>query len=261
MNKTAFLGLRTLAVITTFALASGCATTSVRQHADFANSSRAVKTIAVLPPDVEFVHVTFKGDNERDSKAEAMIKGSLSSVLKSLLEERGYAATTSLVERLSGADKELNFEYENLKTAYAQASKELYEKNVVPVDESTKFNVSVGPVANTFSAVGSADALVYVRYSGFDKSGGQMAKEIVGAALLAVLTRAAPISSTHGGRIELALIDGTSGQVLWANKFSGPNQGSNALLLNVSAKLPAASTRPKAAENMAPSAATAPQPR
>lgn len=256
MNNAAFLRLRMLAIIMIFAFVSGCATTSVRQHPDFVNASRAVKTIAVLPPDVEFVRITFNGDNERDSKAEAEIKDRLSSDLKTLLEQRGYTANTSLTERLNGTDKQLGFEYENLKMAYAQASKELYEKNKVPVNESTNFNVSVGPVANTFSAAGSADALVYVRYRGFDKSGGQMAKEIVGAALLAVLTGVAPISSATGGRIELAVIDGTSGQVLWTNTFSGPNQGSGTILRNVLAKLPAAGTSKADTAKVSPETAT-----
>lgn len=242
MKKTWPLPLRTLTVLMTLTLVTACAMTSVRQHPDFASAKRTPKTIAVLPPDVEYVQITFDGEDQRDSAKEADIAAKLSSEIKGTIEERGYKPAMGLLERLNGSDKELSFQYEQFKTAYAQASKDLYAKGAVPEDESTKFKVSVGPIANTFSAASAADALVYVRFWGFDKSGGQTAKEMAGAVLLAALTGVMRVPASTGGRIELAVIDGTSGEVLWSNTFGAPNQNYSGILKGVIAKLPSGST-------------------
>jgi hypothetical protein len=139
--------------------------------------------------------------------AEQEIHDRLSADLRSILQQRGYTVNTDLLERLNvGDDKQFGFEYEQLKTAYTGASKELYEKRLVTVEESKKFKVGVGPIANVFAAGSGADALVLRRYAGFDKSKGQKAKEVVATVLLAVLTGVVARSGSSGGSIEIALI-------------------------------------------------------
>lgn len=237
--KTSFRLLPMLALFAAVVVASGCATTSVRQHPEFAAAKRTVKTVAVLPPEVEFRQIVFTGENERDSLREATISSELSSAVQTALEQRGYTANMDLQDRLKEGDKQFNFDYEQLKTAYAQASKELYQRNQVTVDESAKFKVGLGPIANAFTAASGADALVLVRYWGFDKSGGQVTKEIIAGALLGVLTGFVAIPGKSGSRLEVAVVDGVSGEVLWANTLGGPSTPA-AILQRAVATLPAA---------------------
>lgn len=221
-------------------LLSACAqmkTTTIRENPDFANAKRSVKTVALLRPEVEITRIAFTGENDRDTSAEEDIRGKMCTTLQDALEQHGYLVKTELIDQLNGDNKELNFDFEQFKTAYAQASKELYAKRNVPEQESTSFRVGIGPVANTFANVGNADALLYTHYVGFTKTQGQIAKDILAAALIGALTGSAPVPAAQGGSVEVALIDGASGDVLWTNTFGGPMAGAP-LFQNILASLP-----------------------
>lgn len=218
--------------------AAGCAMTPVRQHPDFASGKRKVQVVAILPPDVEYRHLVFTGENERDPQREQAISQDLANSAEALLQARGYSVKTDLLKKLEAGDKQFNFEYEQLKGAYAQASKELYAQPMVQIEESNKFKVGLGSIVNPFAAGCGADALLLARYAGFDKSGGLIAKEVIGSALLAALTGAYYVPAKNGGSIEVALIDGITGEVLWSNSAGGPI-GHGASLNLALTKLPA----------------------
>ncbi len=68
-----------------------------------------------------------------------------------------------------------------------------------------------------------ADAILLMRYSGWDKSGGHVAKDIGISLLVAVLTSGMVMASfpTEGAMTEAALIHGKTGEVLWADIKGG----------------------------------------
>lgn len=200
---------------------SGCAMTSVRQHPDFATGKRKVETVAIIPVDVEYRHLVFTGENERDSEKEKSIGLEIESNLATMLNARGYSVKADLVKRAASGDKDFNFKLEQIKEAYTQSTKELYAQPMVSEEQSTQFKVGVGALANPVAMMGGSDALILARYQGFDKSSGLVAKEVVASALLAALTGAYVIPAPSGGRIEISLIDGVSGNVLWTNFGAG----------------------------------------
>lgn len=209
---------------------SGCGTmTSVRQHPDFVTGKRKINVIAILPVDTEYRHLVFTGENERDPEREKSISTELESDLVSALQGRGYKTKLDVVEKARSGDKEFNFQLEQFKTAYIQAAKELYARAMVEEGESTQFKVGVGPLANNFAVIAGADALMIANYQGFDKSGGLMAKEVTTSVLLGALTGVYYAPAKSGGRVELSLIDGVSGDVLWSNAFAGPVSASRSL--------------------------------
>lgn len=216
---------------------SGCSVTSVRQHPEFANGKRKIQVIAVLPPDVEYRHLVFTGENERDPKIENEIAKALETDISSALESHGYSTKADILKKISEGDKQFNFAYEQLKGAYMQAAKELYAQQMVQVTESDKFKVGIGPIANPFAAACNADALFFARYSGFDKSTGLITKDIVASALLGALTGSYYVPASNGGRIDLALIDGVTGDVLWTNNAGGPTTHYTSLMAAIE-KLP-----------------------
>ncbi len=215
----------------------GCALTTVREHPDFASAKRHVNTVAIIPPEVEIVRLVFDGDNQRLPQREREVFEQLMTQIPQLLKERGYEVRESQLETLHKDEDDIRYELEQLKTAYKQASKELYEKPAVPPEEAYKFKVSVGPVINQFAERAGVDALVVVYCSGFEKSGGLQAKEIVASALLAALTGSYVVSQNQGASVEAALIDGTSGDILWSN-VTGGQLSVEAIMKNVIAELP-----------------------
>ena len=233
------IGRGVIVALVLLATLSGCAMTSVRQHPEFASGKRKINVVAILPSEVEYRHLVFTGENERDAELEKSIASSIESGMSSVLQSHGYTAKSEVLDKAKSGDKEFNFQLEQLKGAYVQVAKELYAQPMVQVEKSDKFKVGVGPLANPFANVAGADALILVRYQGFDKSSGLLTKEVVASALLGVLTGSYYVPAKNGGQIELSLIDGVSGEVLWSNTSGGP-VSAYASLVNATAKLPAA---------------------
>ncbi len=222
---------------------TGCSLTPVRQHPDFASGKQKVRVVAILPADVEFRHLVFTGENERDSAREQSIATELNSAVGNMLQSRGYLIKEDLLKRAEAGDKQFNFDLEQFKTAYSQAYKELYAQPMLQEEQAYKFKVGVGALANPIAQSCNADALLLVRYAGFDKSQGLIAKEIAGSVLLAVLTGVVATPAPSGGHIDLALIDGVSGDVLWTNSYGGPAPHGASLNMAMS-KLPALKDTP-----------------
>ena len=241
-------------VLAVVSVLTACETTTVRQHPDFASGKRKITTVAVMPPDVEFRNLVFTGENERDAEREKTIAAEIEAGMNQVLVKHGYTPKSALLDKAKAGDREFNFQLEQIRGAYGLLSKDLYARPQLPVEESTKFKLGVGPLANPFASLSGADALIFTRYYGFSKSDGLIAKEVVASALLAALTGAYYIPIKSSGQIELSLIDGVSGDVLWSN-MAGGQQGSQAMLDGAASRLPpgpaAVSTTATAAANAA----------
>jgi hypothetical protein len=210
-----------LATLGALVVASGCSYTPVRTHPDFASAARKVQKVAVLSPDVEYTLLVLTGDDERLPEEERKVRQSLVSALPTLLEKRGYVARELTPERVEAIVKDANFTIEQAKTAYREASKRLYERDLVTEDEAGKFRVSIGPIGNAVAEAVDAEAFLFVRYAGFKKSEGLIAKEVVANAMLGVLTGVIVVPVATGASMEMALVDATTGDVLWSNRGLG----------------------------------------
>lgn len=208
-------------------LVSGCATmTPIRQHPDFASASRKVQTVVILPPEVEYLRIVFNGDNERETEKEQTITQELQAGLEAALKKKQFTVRPWFSDKQKAANQNISFDLQQVRTAYNEAAKQLFEKPANE-EESKQYRVSMGPVVNPIASLVNAETLLYVRYNGFNKSGGQQAKDIVAGALLGVLTGVMPVYAAEGSVLEVALIDGATGDVLWANR--GGNQGPGGL--------------------------------
>lgn len=230
------IGARLTVALLVLVTLSGCAMTTVRQHPDFASGKRNIKTIAILPSEVEYRHLVFTGENERDPKLEKSITNTIETSIGNLLQKRGYTAKLEVLEKAQAGDKEFNFQVEQFKGAYNEIAKELYAQPMIQADQSATFKLGVGALANPLARLCGADALMMIRYQGFDKSGGMVAKEVIASALLGALTGVVAVPAKMGGQIEITLIDGISGDVLWSNIAGGP-VGAYANMANALAKL------------------------
>lgn len=215
-----------VAAVLAAALVTGCAATytTLRQDPDFAGAKRKIQTIAILPPDVIYTRVVITGDNERVAEREQTIIGELLNDLNWALERKQYTVRPPFSETLVQQKKNMDFELQQLRTAYNEAAKQLYDGPATKEEASQK-RVTLGPVVNPFASVMNADALLIVRCSGFEKSSGQRAKDATSAILLGALTGVMPIHAGQGGVLELALIDGVTGDVLWVNRGSTEQAG------------------------------------
>jgi len=195
------IGARLTVALLVLVTLAGCAMTTVRQHPDFASGKRIIKTIAILPSEVEYRHLVFTGENERDPKLEKSITNTIETSIGNLLQKRGYTAKLDVLEKARAGDKEFNFQLEQFKGAYNEISKELYAQLTVQAEQSATFKLGVGALANPLASLCAADALMLIRYQGFDKSGGMVAKEVIASALLGALTGVVAVPAKMGGQL------------------------------------------------------------
>ena len=82
-----------------------------------------------------------------------------------------------------------------------------------------KYERSLGADVNLFADHAEVDALVFAKMWGFKKSSGEIARDAAMTVLIAAATLGSviPAQPTSGATIRIALVDGTTGDVLWAN--------------------------------------------
>ncbi len=214
--KSFFTCSRIGSTVLALSLLVGCATTTERVHPDFARRERATERLLVLPMDVKIMQVGFTGDNARIPAREAAVTADLARLVPALLTQRGHSTQLLDLDAVTDAP-DLRFVTEQVRTAYESVSKQLYEQINLPEDKRASIRASLGPVVNRLADYADADALVLVRGNGFEKTRGMIAKDVVAATLLATLTGQALVQPTSGLVTEVALVDGTTGDVLWTN--------------------------------------------
>ena len=83
---------------------------------------------------------------------------------------------------------------------------------------------SLGPGVNRLTSPAKSDYLLLSRYSGTQKSRGQQGKEVITASMRALIslgTQQYRVTPARYGELEVALVDGVSGQVLWSGLTTG----------------------------------------
>ena len=216
---------------------AGCAQTPVRMDPDFASAKKTVKKVVVLTPDVLYQLIVLNGENERLPEKEKNVRADLEEKLPKLLEGRGYEARRFDAEMVRKKMKDADFAVEQVKSAYRAASNQLYERALVSEEDSQQFRVSIGPVGGALAEALDADAFLFTRYDGYEKSSGLIAKDFAAGVLIGVLTGVARVPATKGASMEMAMVNAVNGSVLWSNRggVAGPRELNVQSLL---AKLP-----------------------
>lgn len=221
MSPPRALRLGPAAAILLAVLASGCVT-SARQHPDFLERRAGIKSVAVIPPEAEVLQVAFKGDNMRLRDEEQRIEACLPGVIERALAEQGFTVKESGLDEASfEEDPELRFETTKINDAFDQALTEMYQDDLMWKSKALKYERSLGPDVNQFADLAGVDGLFFAKLVGFEKSSGERKKDVFTAVLLsaAAMSYVEP-AAEKGASIYIALVDGASGDILWANKLT-----------------------------------------
>lgn len=211
-------GIKCAAVCTALTLLifmSGCAV--CKTHPEFKERQKKIKKIAVMPPRVDAYLVTFKGDNNRlDYLAKIMEKAMVNGV-EFAFSQKGYA-----IKKLELGDTALG-KNSDLKTAVFNVNR-LFDKALqdIKTNKEGKFAYSLGSDVNTFADLSDSDALVFMRGTGYEKSEGEIAKEVVKAVAVSVacamVGAVAPSSiKTSAVAMDIVVVDANDGAILWHN--------------------------------------------
>lgn len=216
-------GLTTLMVVMSFAILGGCSTTTARTHPDIEAQLKAVKRVVIAPPEIEVTLITFTGENERITATEETIRREVLNITKRELEEGGYEVVDFDFAAAKQQDETLATLITDFVTGYDNAKEELQHGKAISLEEAKNIRASLGEVATRVAAAAEADAVVLVRFGGFEKSEGQIAKDVGTSLLIGVISLGTviPIQPTSGAFTEVALIDGYSGDILWTDIRGG----------------------------------------
>ena len=221
--KQAALSIRITALAILCMLLSSCAAelTAMRRDRDFVLRNPSTMTVLVLDPEVKLVKMVFSGRNERMRVSEKDACKSVEACVERGLKEAGFSVQTGDVEALTRNDPELMLTLLKARLAYGSVMERLYYEPLLPGEQAFAIQESLGPVVNLLGDRMNVDAVFFCRLSGFKKATGQMAKEVAASVLLAAVTGVAVVPEQEGGVIDAALVDVTTGRVLWANVLPG----------------------------------------
>lgn len=221
------------AAILAVVFASGCYTTA-RQHPDFAQRRAGISTVAVIPPEISVIQHVFKGDDKPLPEEEAKIRGCLPSIIERTLVKHGFTVKdANLDEKDFEEDPDLRFETTQIKEAFNQALSEMYERDMMRKSKARKYERSLGPDVNQFADQADVDAIFFSKLNGFRKSKGERTRDYILAFAMAVAVGSYTVDAGpgHGASLYVGLVDGTNGDILWANKlvtveeYGGCSQG------------------------------------
>ncbi|MEW5757851.1 MAG: hypothetical protein AB1755_00020 [Candidatus Omnitrophota bacterium] len=201
---------------------SGCA--SYQKHPDFTEKHKKIYTAAVMPAEVEIYKLNFKGD--KDPMYDLMAKAvnfSKDEVENTLLSKNYTVQKLKLDDEILVNNPELKTALFNVKKLFNQKLKEIQKR------KEKKFTYSLGSDINQFADMADADVLVFIKESGFKKTGGEIAKDIAksvlfSAALAAVGGIGYMYISPNEAVIQIAIVDSNTGDILWYN-YNRDNPG------------------------------------
>jgi hypothetical protein len=198
-------------------IATGCSQNPMRQHQDLNEHLLEIDSVVIAPPVVSIEYVAFDSMNERMRKDELRIREALVQVAERALTDHGYDVVDFDFEQSLKEDSEFAFRVELLRHEFGFIRRELRENPAASEGAMMSFQSSVGSVANTLSEKSGADAILLMHYDGFQKSTGLIVKDTAVALVLGALTGIAVASPQSGATVELVMIDGTTGNVLWSD--------------------------------------------
>ncbi len=173
-----------------------------RQDAEFAAKSQEIRTMAVVPTTAQFSI----GQNGIDGPLEEQsvrIGDDLDRLLAERLSNRGFEVHV--------VDKSDIYapEVEHLATTVREAA---YGSVAMAGSNSGQIDFSLGTGVQPVADIARADVLVLTRFTGWKRSGGSVAGEILVKAMFGGYA-----ASTGSADLFVTLVDANSGDVLWTN--------------------------------------------
>ena len=197
---------RTLAIVATFLLLSGCATTSNVQQIDRLESGGENPRIVLMPPDIRYYLLTASGVPEANVEWTEAAKTNFSKALLDYADAIGADVELISADNMS-ADE---IQYETLHSAVGLTLMTHHFGMTKLPSKAGVFDWSLGPGVDTIARNHEADYALFVYYRDYQASGGRVA--------FAILAAAAGVGVSTGSEHGFAsLVDLKTGDIVWFN--------------------------------------------
>ena len=201
---------------------ANCASTHTfaRQHSDFDIHCDVIEDIAILPPNVE-IYLVSLGSTKKPMKHKIEeVSNYLITLIGDKLKKLGFKTVPVSIASGQKINSEALFQDANIRNLFQQLNK---EHKSVPIEQSKKLDCNLGDQAVRLASQTESDALIFLKFTGWKKSGGMIATEVSTNLLIAVATAGLiinPAKPAGAEGLSIALVDGKTGDVLWVNQSS-----------------------------------------
>ncbi|UCD55122.1 MAG: hypothetical protein JSV93_06340 [Candidatus Omnitrophota bacterium] len=194
--------------------AGGCAV-PYKTHPEFKQRHKNIRTVSLMPPEVDAYVLTFKGDKTRLHDLIPIMEKTTIEQLEQILTDKGY-----VLKKLDLSEENLEAK-PDLRTSLFHVN-ELFKKalNDIAKRKQRKFTYTLGSEVNIFADLAGCDVLIFVKEEGVKKSTGEVVKDVVkgvvlSAACLLIGAIYVPIPQTVATVVHIAVVDSNDGAILW----------------------------------------------
>ena len=182
-------------------------------------------TVAVLEPVVEMVLYDLSRDSLLLVDEQQRMSAQMTRSARAGIEQAGFTLSSN-PGAIAAPDSRF-------------ASRRLIENTIRQLRSESDSESAIGSYVNQIADPLKADAVLVSRYRGWRKTAGQQRKDQTSAALLGTITLGVRTASAEpdSGYLEMALIDGSSGEILWTAIASGKQADADALITLLLARL------------------------
>lgn len=212
-----------LAVLVSFSFGiTGCATYQI--HPEFKERHKNIKSVSVMPPEVDAYILTFQGDRKMLNDLIPIMGKTTSEELEKIIVDKGYE-----LKKMDLSEEALK-NNPDLKTSLFHVN-EVFKKSLEDIAKrkKSKFTYELGSDVNRFANLAATDILIFVKEDGIKKSAGEIAKDLakglaISAACILIGAIYVPVPQTSATIVHLAVVDGNDGAILWYNNnAAAPN--------------------------------------
>ncbi len=194
---------------------------TLRKHPNLAKGAVPFRSVAVVPPDLSAFRLTFHGDmvpllEERDS-----YRFEVTDWLQRKILEKGFTVRSSKL-----SDEELAADALRLPWAEAVSAQRLLSTKAYQIaadltlSEAIAFRATMGPEVGYFAERADVDTLVFSNVMVLEKSPGMRAKDTFFVLLFALWGTAVRYPTSYA-IVEVMVVDGTTGELLWSDRRAG----------------------------------------
>lgn len=214
-------------------LNSCAAPTRLRLHPEFVENPQSVNSITVLPIECHVQYYDLSDENRNHPGRENEIDSLVMPLIPKILESQKYQVTTLSLSADSLDSTDVQNWVADMHASHAASLPRMYPRGDISMEEILNYAGHISADIVGWYPGEETDAYLLVQYSGFKRSPGALAAGMGGGIVLGVLTGVVVIPLPEGGTMQAALVDATSGNILWHNVATVDDYSLNKLIENL----------------------------
>ena len=197
------------------------------QHEDLEAHLLELNTVVIAPPDITIMRQHIGRKKTVFEQRERELQGLVADIAQRELEQAGYDIVVFDFDAAIKQDPAFAETVRQFKERYDAAASQAIPTMPAPPAPYDPIRLkalyaALGRAAMATAAKSGADAVLLVRYVGFEKTDARISAEVTLTVFTSLLLNpVVPVTSSSAGTLDAALVDGRSGDLLWIDTQAG----------------------------------------